>query len=111
MVEMASGKIQVNFRHLRVSFKTPLSATHLQINFIKYRFMLPLRSLWASLIALSTLCAAASSSGSRVLVVLEPALAKDSFSTFFNGLEGEFVVYSMPQLFLTPRRWQREDTN
>ncbi|KIM28805.1 hypothetical protein M408DRAFT_329251 [Serendipita vermifera MAFF 305830] len=49
--------------------------------------MLSLRALWASLIALSTLCAATSSSGSRVLVVLEPALAKDSFSTFFNGLE------------------------
>jgi oligosaccharyltransferase complex subunit beta len=54
--------------------------------------MLLLRTLWASVLALGTLCAATSSSGSKVLIVLEPALAKKDFSIFFNGLEGDFTL-------------------
>ncbi|CAG7846645.1 Dolichyl-diphosphooligosaccharide--protein glycosyltransferase 48 kDa subunit Short=Oligosaccharyl transferase 48 kDa subunit; AltName: Full=Oligosaccharyl transferase beta subunit 1 {ECO:0000312/WormBase:T09A5.11}; Flags: Precursor [Serendipita indica DSM 11827] len=46
-----------------------------------------LRSLFTSLISLGALCAASSSAGSRVLVVLEPALSKTDYSTFFDGLE------------------------
>ncbi|PVG02191.1 Dolichyl-diphosphooligosaccharide-protein glycosyltransferase 48kDa subunit [Serendipita vermifera] len=49
--------------------------------------MVSFRSLMASVLALSALCAATSSTGARVLVVLEPALSKSSFSKFFEGLE------------------------
>jgi len=63
--------------------------------------MLSLRALWASVIALSTLCAATSSTGSKVLVVLEPTVAKSDFSVFFNGLEGDSIRVTCSNLTLT----------
>lgn len=53
--------------------------------------MMRLRLLWVSLISLVALCSATSSTGSKVLVILEPTLKKDSFSTFFGGLEGMYL--------------------
>ncbi len=46
-------------------------------------------SLAVSLLGLASLCQAKSSAGDSVLVLLEPQLERKSFSTFFDGLEGE----------------------
>jgi len=49
--------------------------------------MVSIRSLVSAIVALGALCAAKSSTGNKVLVVIEPALNKQDYFTFFSGLE------------------------
>lgn len=52
--------------------------------------MLPsLGAILFSLFSLFSVAWAKSSTGNSVLVVLQPDLKRDKFSTFFNNLEGE----------------------
>jgi oligosaccharyltransferase complex subunit beta len=51
--------------------------------------MFGLRTLLVSLLSLAAPLYAKSSTGDSVLVVLEPSLKRDDFSTFFSNLEGE----------------------
>jgi oligosaccharyltransferase complex subunit beta len=57
--------------------------------------MVFIRSLVSAIVALGALCAAKSSTGNKVLVVIEPALNKQDYFTFFSGLEGEYTAISV----------------
>ena len=55
--------------------------------------MLPsLGAIFFSLFSLFNVAWAKSSTGNSVLVVLQPDLKRNSFSTFFNNLESEFRI-------------------
>jgi hypothetical protein len=54
--------------------------------------MLSFRALFVAVLSLAGLAAAKSSTRDSVLVVLEPRLHRDNFSTFFDGLEGTLRV-------------------
>lgn len=54
--------------------------------------MVALWGLLAHLVALAALVTAKSSTGDSVLVVLEPSLKREDYSTFFGGLESMHVI-------------------
>lgn len=65
-----------------------------------------LKSALVSCLALLSSVLAQSSSGDKVLVLLDPSLDKANYSVFFNGLESE----SRPTIYSsTHAHWQNED--
>ena len=51
-----------------------------------------LLSLLGTLLSLAAAALARSSTGSSVLVILEPKLKQDDYSLFFGGLRGMYVL-------------------
>jgi oligosaccharyltransferase complex subunit beta len=52
-----------------------------------------LSSALVTLLALTKLSFASSSSGDSVLVVLDPSLDRENYSIFFGGLESMWLVF------------------